>query len=203
MIFDCNKHTPTENYFALIQMVVPRPIAWVLSDNGNGSYNLAPFSFFNAIASNPPTIMISAGWKDEQTRKDTWINIEQRHKFVVHIPSVGDMKNVAASSATLDHGISEVDQLQMPMEKVEGQRLPKLKGPKLVMFCEKLSIQEIGLDKQALILGKVNQIWMSDDIAKVTNGRLVVDAKALDPLTRLGGPQYASLGEILTAKRPD
>ena len=144
MIIDCAKQTSDKNYFTLIQTVIPRPIAWVLSDNGNSSYNLAPFSFFNAIASDPPLIMLSIGWKDEATRKDTWVNIQERSHFVVHIPSVEHIKEMVGSSIALAHGVSEIDVLNIPIEKIEGQELPKLKDPKVAFFCEKYSIQEIG-----------------------------------------------------------
>ena len=203
MFIDCSKQSSSQNYFTLIQTVIPRPIAWVLSDNGNGTYNLAPFSFFNAVASNPPLIVLSIGWKDELTRKDTWVNIQERKDFVVHIPSVENIKEVAGSSATLAHGVSEIDQLHLPLEKVEGQRLPKLKGPKVALFCEKFSIQEIGGDQQGLILGKINHMWFHDSIVKESSGRLTIDPKVLNPLARLGGPHYAGLDEILSMKRPD
>ena len=203
MIIDCSQQSADQNYFTLIQTVVPRPIAWVLSDNGNGSYNLAPFSFFNAIAANPPIIMLSIGWKDETIRKDTWINISERKNFVVHIPSVQDFKNVVGSSVPLAHGVSEIDQMHIPLENIDGQRLPKLKGPKAALFCEKYSIQDIGGDQQGLILGKVNHMWLADDIVQLNNGRLTIDPQGLNPLARLGGSYYAALGELLSMKRPD
>ncbi len=202
MLIDCNQRTPDQNYFTLIQTVVPRPIAWVLSDNGNGSYNLAPFSFFNALASNPGIIMIAVGWKDEAARKDTWVNIAERNDFVVHIPSVGHLKEVAASSATLAHGVSEVDLVHMPLEIVQGQRLPRLKGPKVAFFCTKHSIQELGKDQQGIILGQISHIWIDDTIVRTEGERMYVDPKALDPLARLGGAYYGQLGELLTMKRP-
>jgi len=203
MIIDCVQFSTEQNYFTLIQTVIPRPIAWVLSDNGNASYNLAPFSFFNAVAANPPIIILSIGWKDEDLRKDTWVNISERKDFVVHIPSVDHIKEVVGSSANMAHGVSEVDQLGISLERVEGQRLPKVKGPKVVLFCEKYSIQEIGGYRQGLILGKVNHIWLDDDIVHSNYGRVTIDPKGLNPLARLGGSHYAALGEILTMKRPD
>ncbi len=203
MLIDCKQKSALENYFLMIQTIIPRPIAWVISDNGNGSHNLAPFSFFNAVASNPPIIMMSIGWKDEYTQKDTWVNIENRKHFVVHIPSKDDIKNVALSAATLAHGISELEQINLPLEYIEGQSLPKLKGPKIAFFCEKYAIHEIGADKQALILGQINHIWLSDDIVKQDKDRMIIDAAKVDPLTRLGGNEYGSLGEVLTMKRPD
>ena len=203
MLIDCSKQSSNQNYFTLIQTVVPRPIAWVLSDNGERSYNLAPFSFFNVLSANPPIIVISVGWKDEATRKDTWVNIQERNDFVVHIPSVENIKDVAGSSATLPHGVSEIDQLHLSLEKVDGQHLPKVKGPKVVFFCERFSIQELGDDQQGIILGKINHMWLDDSIVQESAGRLTIDPKALNPLARLGGPYYAGLGEILSMKRPD
>ncbi len=202
MLIDFTKHSD-QNYFTLIQAVVPRPIAWVLSDHGNGAYNLAPFSFFNAVTSNPPIIMLSMGWKDETTRKDTWVNIQERSHFVVHIPSVEHLKDVAGSAVPLDHGISEIDHLKISLEKVEGQALPRLKSAKVALFCERHSIQELGNASQALILGLVTHIWLDNRIVKESDGRLTIDPKELDPLARLGGALYAPLGEIITMKRPE
>lgn len=202
MLVDCARLSGDQAYFLLIQTVIPRPIAWVLSDNG-GSFNLAPFSFFNAIASEPPVIMLSVGWKDESTRKDTWVNIDERSDFVVHIPSPVHAGDVARSSAALPHGASELDILQVTTEPVEGFRLPRVVGPKIAFFCVKHRILEIGTAPQGLILGEVKAVWMDDSVAAEKNGRFTVDPRGVDPLTRLGGTGYATLGEILQIKRPD
>lgn len=202
MLIDCSQQHPNQNYFLLIQLIVPRPIAWVLSESSNGAYNLAPFSFFNAVASDPPVIMLSVGWKDDSTEKDTLVNIRERKDFVVHIPSVAQINDVVDSSATYDHEISEVDLLGLSLENIEGQRLSKLKGSKVALFCHNYSTQQIGHEKQGLILGQINHIWLSEDIATMNQGHLAIDPKALDPLARLGGTNYAGLGEIFSMKRP-
>ena len=203
MFIDCNQLTPSQIYFLLIQTVIPRPIAWVLSESYNGAYNLAPFSFFNVVGSHPPIVMLSIGWKDEKERKDTWVNIKERKDFVVHIPSVEHIKEVVASSAALPHGTSEINSDITSLEKLEGQRLPRIKSAKVAMFCEKFAIHEIGSDPQALILGQVNHIWFSDDIVERKNDRIMVHQENLNPLSRLGGNDYASLGKILSIPRPD
>jgi flavin reductase (DIM6/NTAB) family NADH-FMN oxidoreductase RutF len=187
----------------MIQLVIPRPIAWVLSDNGNGSYNLAPFSFFNAITSNPPILMLSVSWKDAAVQKDTWVNISERNNFVVHIPSGEQVHDVSNTSSVLPHGASEVDKFHIPLEKVEGWLLPKVKGAKVAFLCEKYAIHEIGTDPQGLILGKINHILIDDDAVSQHNGRILVDPLKLNPLARLGGNHYGLLGEILTVQRPD
>lgn len=186
----------------MTQTVIPRPIAWVLSDNGNGSYNLAPFSFFNVITADPPIIMISVGWKDATTHKDTWINIQESSDFVVHIPTETDAKSMVATSQTLPHGVSEVDKLGLGLEAVSDQRLPRVVGPKVAYFCEKYSIQEIGQSRQGLILGKVNCMWFDDNIVQQHKGRLIIDPVKVNPLARLGGQGYSLLAEPFEIKRP-
>jgi flavin reductase (DIM6/NTAB) family NADH-FMN oxidoreductase RutF len=203
MLIDCNGYHPDQLYFLLIQLVIPRPIAWVLSDIGNGTYNLAPFSFFNAITSNPPILMLSVGWKNEDLRKDTWVNINERKNFVVHIPSGEQVHDVSNSSTVLPHGVSEINKLNIHLEDVEGWPLPKVKGSKIAFLCEKYAIHEIGEDPQALILGKINSIWVDEEAVSENKNRIIIDPLKVSPLARLGGNQYSLLGEIVTVQRPD
>ncbi len=203
MIIDCGQYSPDQMYFLLIQLVIPRPIAWVLSDNGNGTYNLAPFSFFNAITGNPPILMLSVGWKDETVRKDTWVNISKRKDFVVHIPCGGQVHDVSNSASVLPHGVPEIDKFHITVENVEGWPLPKVKGTKIAFLCEKYAIYEIGNNPQGLIMGKINRIWIDEEVASQNKNRIVIDPAKVNPLARLGGNHYSLLGEILTVQRPD
>ena len=101
MHLDFKELTPNQCYGAMVQTIVPRPIAWVLSDNGDHSFNVAPFSFFNGICSDPPIIMLSVGKKDESEEKDTRVNIRERNLFVVNISSTRHINQVNATSACL------------------------------------------------------------------------------------------------------
>jgi len=203
MLINCNQYSQDQIYFLMIQLVIPRPIAWVLSDNGNGSHNLAPFSFFNAVTSNPPILMLSVGWKDETTRKDSWMNIAERKNFVVHVPSASQVHEVSKSSSVLPHGVSEIDQFNIATQNVEGWPLPRVKGAKIAFLCEKYAIYEIGDDPQGLILGKITGIWVDDEAVAQDKNRIVIDPSIINPLARLGGNHYSLLGEILTVQRPD
>jgi len=203
MLIHSDQYPKDQMYFLMIQLVIPRPIAWVLSDNGNGTQNIAPFSFFNGIASNPPIIMISVGWKNEATHKDTWVNISERKNFVVHIPSASQVQDVNKSSTVLPHGVSEIDTFHIPVERQEGWPLPRLKDAKIAFLCEKYAIHEIGNDPQGLILGEIKAIWIDDQIISQNNNRIIIDPAKIDPLARLGGNHYSTLGEVLTVKRPD
>ena len=89
MIIDFKQQSPANRYHIMTQTVIPRPIAWVLSENTSDnpatsepSYNLAPFSFFNAICSHPPLPMLSVGHKSDGTEKDTSVNLLSGRDFV-------------------------------------------------------------------------------------------------------------------------
>jgi flavin reductase (DIM6/NTAB) family NADH-FMN oxidoreductase RutF len=203
MLIDFHGLTPSQVYFNLIQTLIPRPIAWVLSENSDQSYNLAPFSYFSAVCSNPPLLMISVGKKPDGSHKDTRVNIEQRRDFVVHIAHQGMLEELNESSATLPANVSEVDRLGLATETFDGFQLPRLTGCHVAYGCECYEIQEIGSAPQSLIFGRINRMYVDDTIcSEDTKGRIKVDAKGLDPLGRLGASEYATLGEIIHLGRP-
>lgn len=203
MLLNFKDLTPNQAYGAMVQTIIPRPIAWVLSDNGDGSFNVAPFSFFNGVCSDPPLLMLSIGKKDSDEEKDTRLNIRERKKFVVHISSTRHIDKVNASSASLAHGESEVDVANLELEPIEGFEMPKIVGCGIAMACELYRIDEFGPESQAVIYGKIISLTVSDDlIVPNEKNRFQIDATQLDPLARLGGRYFAGIGEILSADRP-
>ena len=173
MILDLTELKPAQVYFTMIQTVVPRPIAWVLSEIKHGKYNLAPFSYFNAICSNPPLIMLSVGKKPDGSFKDTRINIEQRRDFVVHIAQREMLQDLNQSSATLAADESELDQLDLEITEFEGSRLPRIRDCRVALACSCYDIQELGGTPQSIIYGEVSHIYIDDDITSTSEkGRL-------------------------------
>lgn len=201
MLIDLTTLSPNRVYFTLIQTVIPRPIAWVLSDNGDGGHNLAPFSYFNAVCSDPPLLMVSIGRKTDGSAKDTRRNILERGEFVVHIPHAGQMAAVNASSAELAVGVSELDRLALPTVPFGDFRLPRLRDCRVAFACERYQVTELGA--QAVVFGRVRAAYIDDAIASTdAAGRLQVDAAGLDPLSRLGGDEYGTLGAVRALPRP-
>jgi flavin reductase (DIM6/NTAB) family NADH-FMN oxidoreductase RutF len=190
-------------YATMTQALIPRPIAWVLSENEDGGFNLAPFSYFTAVSSKPPLIMLSVGKKPDGSPKDTCANIEARGDFVVHIAHRDMLMPVNDSSATHPAGFSEVDALGLQLTPMEGSRLPRLADCRLAMACELYRIQEIGEVPQALIFGRVNSIYVDDAVGeRDEKGRYRIHAGRLDPLARLGAGEYHGFGEIIPLGRP-
>ena len=202
MILDFSTLSGAQIYGAMIQTIVPRPIAWVLSDNGDDTLNLAPFSFFNGVSSKPPTLSISIGRKRDRSKKDTWRNIEERGRFVVHITQTHQARQMSATSEPLDFGESEVARHGVELVEEPGFQLPRIKNAQIAFDCENHQIVEIGDAPQGLVIGRINKAYLADAIAEQTDDGLKVDALALNPLARLGGDDYATLGETMTIPRP-
>ena len=192
-------------YFNMIQTLIPRPIAWLLTENDNASYNLAPFSYFNAVCSDPPLAIVSIGKQDDGRDKDSIRNIRERREFVIHIASCDHLVPLNQSSATLPPGESEVEAGNLELTRVNGLRMPMLSDCKIAFFCERYDIQMIGRRKQqSLLFAEIKEIYINDSCAEISaQGRLKVHAEKVQPLSRLGASEYASFGEVLFAKRPD
>ncbi len=203
MDIDFSELSAAEIYHTMVQTLVPRPVAWVLSQNNNQSLNLAPFSYFNAVSSDPPLIMISVGKKSDGSFKDTRVNIEERQDFVIHIPSGSQAQEVTASSATFPREQSEVENLQLPTTEFSGSPLPRIEGCPVAYYCQLFDIMEIGATPMSMILGQIQSAYIDDHILRDVNTQVpTVDTKKMDPLARLGGIQYALLGDILSINRP-
>ena len=203
MILDLSQLKPAQVYFHMIQTLIPRPIAWVLSEIDQGKYNLAPFSYFNAVCSDPPLIMLSVGKKPDGSFKDTRVNIEQRRDFVVHIAHRDMLQDLNQSSATLDADVSELDQLGIETTVFEGSRLPRIEACRIACACECYDIHELGSTPQSIIYGRVRHLYIDDAITSVNEkGRLKVHADKLEPIARLGADEYMSFGEVIRMARP-
>ena len=197
------KLNPAEVYFTLIQTLIPRPVAWVLSENIDGRFNLAPFSYFIPVSSDPPLVILSLGKKPGGALKDTCVNISARQDFVIHIASRSQMEALNASSETLPSEVSEVEMLGLKTIPFGAFRLPRVADCPIAFACRLYEIREIGNAPQALIFGEILSVYMDDGICEEgEKGRVRVAASRLDPLVRLGADDYAGLGEIISLARP-
>lgn len=208
MIIDFRALSSTRAYQLMTQTVVPRPIAWVLTENDTGEgperYNLAPFSYFNAVASNPPTLMISIGSKVGGGQKDTLRNIQRSGKLVIHIAGETELEALNQSAATLPYGVSELATNSLTTCAMEGFTLPRLNKSKLAFACTLDHTHLIGQSNQTLVFAHIQSVYIADEISRVEedSGPYSIDISTLAPLARLGGNSYAKLGSLINLKRP-
>jgi len=201
MHIDMSTLKPVQTYALMTQTVIPRPVAWVLSQNDDDSYNLAPFSYFNAIATAPPTIMISFAPRPDGTDKDTRANIEARKEFVVHIAHKEMASPMTLSSASMAPNESEVEKLNLPLADMPGSSLPRLADCRIAYACELEAVHMI--KKQAVIFATLKHLYVDDSVVgEDEKGRMCVNAADVDAIGRLGGGEYVSAGEIITIERP-
>ncbi|WP_456297271.1 flavin reductase family protein [Vibrio sp. AK197] len=202
MHIDVSQQSPSDIYHLITQTVVPRPIAWVLTDSGEHNYNLAPFSYFTPVSSNPPLLMVSVGKKPSGEVKDTTKNALATKHLVIHIASVKSAALVTNTAATLEHGHSEVTESQIELEQFADFPLPRVKDCAVAFGCELYEVKEIGETPQSLIFSEIKAIYINPEVIDEEASRLKIDALALDPLSRLGGGEYATLDSTFTIERP-
>jgi len=203
MNLNFSEFSANQRYHLMTQTIIPRPIAWALTDSGDGSLNLAPFSYFTAVSSAPPILMLSVGKKPNGDDKDTTVNIINQQKMVIHIASEQQAQLVTQTAATLAHGESELTHAKLTTTEFEGFALPRLAQCDIAYGCELYEIKELGDTPQSLIFVEVKQVYLSDNIISIDDKqRINVDANKVKPLARLGGGEYASITTPFTLARP-
>jgi len=205
MLLDLASLKPNTCYHLMTQTLIPRPIAWVLSASDNGELNLAPFSFFNGVCSDPPIVMLSIGKKTPEEAKDTRYNILSGREFVIHLPAVAQAEDVTASAATLPYGKSELELIKAnQLAEFPGCPLPRLKAAPVAFHARLHEVHYLGNQKQAVIYAELIQAYIDDSALEVDEekGRYTVDAKVIDPLARLGGANYTGIDKVFGIARP-
>ncbi len=183
--------------------VVPRPIAWISSIHPNGAINLAPFSFFNALASDPPMVMISfTGYHQHGGEKDSLYNIKSSGDFVVNMVPLALKDAMNATTAPVAHEVDELALAGLNTEESVLVKPPRIREAPINMECE--LFQEINLpctlenSINTTIIGKVLGIHIKDEV--LTDG--MIDLSKIKPLARLGYNQYTDVDHLFTMTRP-
>lgn len=188
-------------YRLIIGSVVPRPIAFVSTINAQSIGNLAPFSFFTGISSNPPCVVISVARKPDGSKKDTLRNIEETKEFVVNAVSEWIAEPMVHCAATYPYGIDEMSKVGLTPLASQVVRPPRVKESALQMECAVHQLVEVGdgsPGSTTLVIGKILMFHGAEGVLK--NGR--IDPRALKPVARLGGISYTGLGDIFEIAVP-
>ena len=195
--------SPNQRYHLMTQTIIPRPIAWALTDSNNGQFNLAPFSYFTAVSSAPPILMLSVGNKPNGDKKDTLVNVVNNQKMVIHIASEKDATLITQTAASLPHGESELTGTSLKTTTFDGFSLPRLAHCDIAYGCELYEIKELGDVPQNLIFVEIKQIYINDNVIEIDERQKIkVHADKVNPLTRLGGGEFATINKPFSLVRP-
>lgn len=184
---------PDEAYRLLSGVVVPRPIAWITTVSLEGVVNLAPFSCFTFVSNRPPLIGVTIGRKVGR-RKDTGANIHAKREFVVNIGDATQMEQIHLSSTEHPPDVSEVDLLGLPTAPSVSIGCPRLADAPVAMECRLHRVIEFGALGSEFIVGEIVHFHFREGLYR--DGK--VETAELRPVCRLGGPNYATLGPIVT-----
>ena len=153
MLFEFDK-TPNQNiYKLLVSTVVPRPIAWVTTQDIDGTVNAAPFSFFNAVSGNPPVVAIGIGGRAPGDVKDTGGNIRRTGEFVVNLVSNALAEKMNITAIDFDKDVNELAEAGLTTAPCSRVKPPRIAESPVSFECERLVIVEVGVDR-AVILGR-------------------------------------------------
>ena len=182
-------------------IVTPRPIGWISSRGLDGVDNLAPYSFFNAVAYTPPQVMFaSTGTKvDRNGTKDSVANIIETGVFCVNIVEFALRDAMNASSKTLPANQSEFDHAKLERAAFDTIACARVAAAPAALECRLTQIVPLEGEGNSLVLGEVTGVHMRDDC--LVDG--VFDVTTFRPLSRLGYRDYAVITELFDLKRPD
>ena len=196
MIIDYHQISPPDRYKLMAQSIVPRPIAWIATED-EGVINLAPFSYFSPLSSEPPTLIVSVGHRADGSPKDTLANLRKNGRCTLCLVSGNLLEPMHYSSKSLPHEESEAKRFGIEMiERFEGFA-PAIKDSPVAFACTLLQeIDLVGSKTRPLIL-RIEAQYLAKECIK-SQEFLSLDCSSL--LSRVGAG-YALIGDRIDAPK--
>jgi flavin reductase (DIM6/NTAB) family NADH-FMN oxidoreductase RutF len=201
MILDFSQLPPRDAYNWMINAITPRPIAWVSTMSAEGTTNLAPFSFFQGVCANPPTVIFCGAHGRTGNKKDSVINVGQVPEFVVNLVPYALRETMNLTATPLPHGESEFDKFHIATQPSARIRPPRVADAPIAFECKLDRIVELGDGPlgSSVVFGTILCMHVSES---VLNAEGAIDPVKLDTIGRMGGDFYARTTELFTIKRP-
>lgn len=181
-------------------VITPRPIGWISTRGSDGSENLAPYSFFNGIAYEPPQVMFSctSAKPDRDGVKDSVANIQETEVFAVNIVAhaMSDAMNV--TSGPWDKDVDEFEKAGLTKSECASIPCSYVEGAPAVLECKLTQFVTLPGEANTLVLGEVTGVHLRDDC--VVDGKF--DVTTFQPLARLGYRDYTKVTDLFSLNRP-
>lgn len=161
MIIDFSTLSESKKYTTMSNTIFPRPIAWISTED-NGVVNLAPFSYFAPLSSEPPLVIVSIGHKESGELKDTLANILKHKVCTINLAHKELLQDLINSSEDLPHDVSECEQFNISTKSVLDGYPPMVEDVKCALFCEFVKSVEIGSRYEPIIL-QIKHIYLADE----------------------------------------
>ncbi|MEM6294695.1 MAG: flavin reductase family protein [Myxococcota bacterium] len=202
-----------DTYRLMTDLVAPRPIAWVSTVSPDGAQNLAPFSYFQAMGSRPPTVVIGCGWSRDGRPRDTLVNILDTREFTISHVSEPVVEAMNLTAVDLPHGESEWDfaAASLPLSSAPAQvvRPPRVAEARASMECRMVQAIPVGVTAagkpaSTIVVGEVVAFTVAEDLVRRDEAGhlLTMDPAALGSVGRLGGIAYTRTDGAFEVARP-
>ncbi|MBI3554868.1 MAG: flavin reductase family protein [Deltaproteobacteria bacterium] len=198
---DVSKLTVGDAYKLLIGAIVPRPIAWVSTISLEGRLNLAPFSFFNGVCSNPPSLLFCPVNHADGREKDTLRNIREVKQFAVNIVSEELATQMNQTSADYPPEVNEFNVVGLNPARCVKLDVPRVQEAPVTFECELLEIVKVGpggAGSGHVVIGKIVYAHFAPGVYE--SGRVQLDK--VNPIARLAGMSYCPVREVFELPRP-
>jgi flavin reductase (DIM6/NTAB) family NADH-FMN oxidoreductase RutF len=182
-------------------LVAPRPIGWFTTLNDDGTVNIGPYSYFNAVGDDPPTVMFSAGARDGVPVKDSARNAAAQGEFVHNVATWDLRDQMNLTSDEVAYGVEEAGLAGLELAPCRLVRTPRIAAAVASLECRYLTTVEIaqnGKGPNLVVIGEVIGIHIRDEALK--DGRFDPEAQKL--IARLGYANYAVVGGTFRMLRP-
>ena len=200
MHFSTNEISPEIAYKLLTSIIIPRPIALVTSMDAEGNLNAAPFSFFNAMGSEPPVIVLGFQPNKEGCQKDTPNNILATQEFVVNSVDEPLAQQMNICAATVPPGVDEIALAKLETVPSLGVAPPRIQASPASLECRLLETVSLAGGGKILI-GEILHFHLREDTVSQMDP-LRIDINKLSPISRLNGPHYGRITDRFEIERP-
>lgn len=200
MRFDLEEVGPQNAYKLLAATVMPRPIAWVVTQDAEGALNAAPYSFFNVMGSAPPTVAIGLLADPQRGFKDTARNILDTGEFVVNLVPERLVETMNITAVDAPRGIDELALAGLETLPSSRVRPPRISGSPVAFECVSLSSVETG-PSQLVVIGKVLTVHIDDECV-LDAERAHINTPKLDLVARSYGSDYVRSHDTFNLARP-
>jgi flavin reductase (DIM6/NTAB) family NADH-FMN oxidoreductase RutF len=186
-------------YRLLTGIVTPRPIGWISTLSPEDVPNLAPFSFFNAVSSYPPVVAFSVSQARGGREKDTLRNAVETGEFVVNVVDETLAEQMNLTSGRWPPEVSEFQVAGLAAAPSVDVKPPRVAASPVAMEAKVQQVVPVEGTTNTLVMGRVVRFHLRADLLREDG---LVDTARIRPIARLGGSDYARLGEVFSMIRP-
>ena len=198
--FDLQSMAKADTYKLLASVILPRPIAWLVSKDARGELNAAPFSFFNILSSDPPILGISISAAPDRSVKDTLANVRERGEFVVHMvpEELAEAMNITATNAP--RGTDETQLAGLALAPCTLVDVPRIAGSPVALECTLFETLQPG-GSTTILLGRIVYAHVRTSAFEDVS-RLHIDPAKMRLIGRMhGGGGYCTTRDVFTLER--